>query len=464
MFADYAKFFGMQEEHFRKGLESYLLYNAKSKENLKSMFCMPYTFELPRATTSSDTVVAVVKIIDSHYINSLKANFKDKGVPSKVQGEIIEEWKKEFTLSNLIENRSSSGMKLSKWFLRLVNEYCSQIPKYSKSSTFADILYSYLEINSSTEITNDIVIQRLLWYISNQCAAIKVKISTEIEDIMECSTSCSWSSCYAPSGSYRTAPFAFALDDCTAIALFYKGTSKIGRTWIHIDAVAGRFVIGRNYGNVPSGQVNAVADRLKSLLGFENATPESGSLWTSRKHNMSYVDAPSLVYRDARFTEKDLAKGVFSSGVPAILCIHCGEPINKQGELICEECRKNKMKKCSQCGNAHFGDEIPLYSGSRLGIIAYGCPRCITKYEACKDCGKPTHGAKSGYCLECYRKIYASCTLCGHEYSKSKYDTCPRCAITVLCDGCKIQTSIFNTVPYGEKAFLCGTCFAATLC
>lgn len=456
MFHDYATFLGMKEEHYRTGLEAYLLHNAKAKENIKSMFCMPYSFELG----GEGSVPEVVKVI----INEFRNIYMRKMDAADVPGDKLALFDKEFTLKNIIDNRASSGMKLSKWFLKFMADNYPQMFDYGRANVFKDIVYGYLEINGSTTLTHDLLIQRLMWYISNQVSPIRVKISTELDDIMECSTNCSWSSCYAPSGSYRTAPFAFALDECTAIALFYKGKSKVGRVWVHIDSIAGRFVIGRNYGNIPTSQINMLADKVQSLLGFTKGVSEDSGVWTGRKHNMSYVDAPSAVRRDEAIPLKTIDAGAFSSGVPHILCLHCGDPISRQGELICENCRKNKMKKCGHCGNSFFGEMQNVLSGKKHGVALQACPRCVTNYKKCECCGEHTIDTVKGMCRGCYEKTYKTCKTCGHEYQADKHEDCPRCAILVGCDSCKKQIPIFTSVPAPSGGYYCTTCFLTTLC
>lgn len=370
-----------------------LLANAKAKENLKEIFPLPYSFNIN------------LKHADREYIASEIAYVYNQLTTPNYY--IYGDW--------VLNNKMSNGQKLTRFIANQMLPPISnaQLAKYSNKLyhaiprrgeySFTDILRSFYDTYNDITYT--------------------VKFSCEVEDMLEASTNCGWSSCFGPDGMCHFMPFMLILDKCSFICLIYndKG-SKIGRMWMHMDEKGMRFVAGRVYGKgqLSRDLLNVIYRKAVSLMGYDSSTQDNWLVknWKHRSKHFPgvYIDAPSFT-----FAAKESFKGRGNSmkmGTDTLVCLDCGQPTPipwarrgyysnyaADSMLKCDAC-KAKTFRCVSCGKVH-----PAGSGAYVnGRWNIYCDNCLGYYTsqksilACRHCG----GYNDNYrhtCGHCHRDL-----------------------------------------------------------
>lgn len=420
MFEDYAKTVGINQPQFNQpGILQYLMMNDKAKQNLKSLLPLPLTIKL------DSSMAELCRFFPRSYVYLKQLNSM-LGVAFQC----------------LSDNKLPNGMRFSKFYLECEREKTWHV------SYRIDAYHGPMceELGISDEATPQEIIKAL----RERVASYKISkciVSTELNDILDASTNCSWSSCFNPIGVYKEAPFKLALDTITAIATFYNDEDKkLGRCWVHIDHNGERLILGRNYGNIAHSCITQVANSLWSMLGNESKFDGNNSSWRKKRH-YTYIDTPTVNWQHKSQPYKG-KKFTFKTGSEIIYCLHCGSEI-VGGGLLCNEC-SSKTAGCRACGKR---SSLDSNTNSVAMYLFYNncdthlCKSCVEEaYESCPHCNKlvDTRALRMGMCPSCYDKMHIKCEWCGEIHVVGTECNCTKLTCTV-CNKTKHKIFFVDT-------------------
>ena len=238
-------------------------------------------------------------------------------------------------------------------------------------------------------------------------------ISLLPEDIITCSTNCSYSSCLREGGEYHEGVYQYVLDKITLVAIVRNNNKNMGRQFIYIDGF--NIIFGKVYGhidNVTQTNIrNTVYEKMNKAFKLKGRWSEStefmqgynivGSNGSMCSGHFGYFDGFNIVksrntekgksWRDARFhfpTPIMFNGNKMTQKVKQ--CSHCNKVIGPNdhhnscsGVILCDDCYDKHATRCPYCGNSYYTEAMHKHDKKMI------CNNCFeSRFVKCQKCGK----------------------------------------------------------------------------
>ena len=267
----------------------------------------------------------------------------------------------------------------------------------------------------------------------------KLFISGRIEDFVNASENCSYTSCYSHDGEYFLGTVANYMAGDTLLAWTEKHDKpgyKIGRAWIFFDKNKNNIAVGRAYGSLFNQERRNILEWINKTIGLNvSINKESGK----------NVDTSRIGYHDEKreFYYLNESFPMETERMRSVICPLCGS-ITTENSL--SECCEDRYS-CDNCGER------------------------LSDHE----CYSNEHD-EGTYCHHCYEQLYSTCDFCDREIRKSNethvyYNGriyCENCAKDMLatCEKCE-EYIVIDEVGYAATEggiILCENCYNVCDC
>lgn len=426
---------------------------------------------------------------------------KDIEIPNLLNGvlrpvtDLIRRHLPTVTDAEIMDNRLANGMKVSKAFLRKVDQglrlydpesygidlhrirprmtaleravadkhdlHISELNNVRMAlpnmkadyPTFANMIQSYFEVVANRVVT--------------------VRLTTELPAFLLGSEQCSWSSCYRVKGEYGASTTVWATHENSAcIEVRQAGKiNKIARAWVVFDERMTQGAIMHSYGNLPMGLAQEIRRWICRRVSRANGLTGKWIYKETTAHNFVYDTECEVPYVDpAKLTwrHESVAQGTrhyTSFGYP--YCPTCGGS-HTEDSLQCNDCHGSR---CEHCEEYHSEDEMTFVNG-----VGHVCTECLDYHYSYCDCCESyqvewrvnwLENQEQAVCDSCLSYYYSSCDECGCAESNSDAIHvdgscyCQNCAQDniVYCEECGSDVHVDNsTYVESEAHSVCSTC------